>query len=141
MALQAEFEPGDVDQDIEEMADLCDELLDSDISTDSLTLPIETFAITVKLRGIRIRAFRERDPSEKVIGCLRRAFIRLPDLARVSIVFAKYLFVRFQITVSDDDYNEGMAVLDKVINFRGPGDTPSPYQTMALWTAVKFSFF
>jgi len=136
LAFQAESELGDVDQDIEEMADLCDELLDSDISTDSLTLPITTFANTVDLRVLG--TFGERNSSEKVIGCLRRAIIRLPDLARVSIVFAKYLLGRFEITVSDDDYNEGMAVLDKVINFRGPGDTPSPYQAEALYLAVAF---
>jgi len=43
LAFQAESELGDMDQDIEEMADLCDELLDSDISTDSLTLPHYAF--------------------------------------------------------------------------------------------------
>jgi hypothetical protein len=137
LSFQVELELGDVDQDIEEMADLCDELLDSDISTDSLTRPIMLFARTVGTHdeespGVII-------PSEKVIGCLRRVIIRLPD-PRFSVVLAKYLFRRFGITVSDDDYNEGMAVLDQVINFRGPGDTPSPYEVLALWTAVKFSF-
>jgi len=139
LLFQAKFELGDVDQDIEEMADLCDELLDSDISTDSLTRSIMAFVSTVEARleesiGVKI-------PSEKVIGCLRRVIIRLPDLPRVSIVLAKYLLRRFIITVSDDDYNEGMAILDKVINFRGPGDTPSPYQAEALSYAVRFSFF
>src|SRR6266851_2439062 len=50
LAFQAEFELGDVDQDIEEMADLCDKLLDSDISTDSLTRPIMHFASTLDAR-------------------------------------------------------------------------------------------
>ena len=39
-----------MDQDIEEMADLCDEFLDSAISTDSLTRPIMLFARTVGAR-------------------------------------------------------------------------------------------
>jgi hypothetical protein len=137
LAFQAEFELGDVDQDIEEMADLCDELLDSDISTDSLTRPIRLFSRTVSARNEE--SFRVKIPCEKVIGCLRRGIIRLPD-PRASIVLAKTLFRRFKITVSDDDYNEGMAVLDKVINFRGPGDTPSSYQAGASGIAVQFSF-
>jgi len=82
-------------------------------------------------------------PSEKVIGCLRRVIIRLPDLLGVSIVLARYLFRRFMITVSDDDYNEGMAILDKIVGIRGPGDTPSPYQPFRLtichvWEAGAF---
>ena len=78
LALQAESELGDVDQDIEEMADLCDELLDSDISTDSLTRPIMAFASTVG--ALDEEYFVVKSPSEKVIGCPRRVIIRLPDL-------------------------------------------------------------
>jgi len=136
LALQAELKLGDVDENIEEMADLCDELLDSDISTDSLTRPILQFARTVYTRveeclGVKI-------PSEKVISCLRRVVIRLPD-TRVSIVLAVCVLRRFETTASDDDYHEGMAILDKVINFRGPGDAPSRYQAKALKAAIVFS--
>jgi len=144
LAFQAELELGDVYENIDEMADLCGELLDSDISTDFLTSPIEAFVETINVHVVGISGDRKpkrRIPSEKVISSLRRAIIRLPDLARVSIVLAKYLLLRLEITVSDDDYNEGMAILDKVINFRGPGDTPSPYQKEALEPAVRFSFF
>jgi CHAT domain-containing protein len=137
LAFQAELELGDVDQDIEEMADLCDELLDSDISTDSLTRPIMAFASTVDPRDDE--SLGEKIPSEKVIGCLRSVIVRLPDLHRVSIVLTRYLSRRFYLTVSDDDYNEGMAALDKVIRFRGPGDTPSPEQDTAVMIAVMFS--
>jgi CHAT domain-containing protein len=137
LSFQVELELGDVDQDIEEMADLCDELLDSDISPDSLTRPIMAFTSTVDARyggllGVKI-------PSDKVIGCLRRVVIRQPD-PRVSTVLAECLLHRFRITVSDDDYNEGMAILDKDINFRGPGDTPSPYQPQAFQLALQFHF-
>jgi hypothetical protein len=80
-------------------------------------------------------------PSEKGIGCLRTAIVRLPNLHEVSIVLAKSLFHRFYLTYPDDDYNAGMAILDKAISFRGPGDTPSPYQEMALRTAIKFFLY
>ena len=90
------------------MADLCDELLDSDISIYSLIRPIILFSRTVEARdeeslGLIIHL-------EKVIGRLRRVIVRLPGLHEVSIVLAKYLFRRLAITLSDDDYNEGMAI-------------------------------
>jgi hypothetical protein len=66
LAFQAGFELGDVDQDIEEMADLCDELLDSDISTDFLTHPIMAFAETIGHHVME--AFGVGNPSEKVIS-------------------------------------------------------------------------
>src|SRR6266851_900812 len=71
LSFQVELKLGDVDQDIDEMADLCGELLSSDISTDSLTDPIRAFAETVLARyretigGFALR----RTPFEKAIGC------------------------------------------------------------------------
>jgi len=138
LAIEAELETGDVNQDIEEMVGLCDGLLDSDISTDDLAGPIMLFAVTVDAR--REESSGVNFPSEKVIGCLRKVIIRLPDSV-VSIVLAKCLLRRFERTISDDDYNEGMAILGKVIDFRGPGDTPSPYKAEALKPAIQFSRF
>ena len=135
LALQVEFNLGDGDQDIEEMADLCDELLSSDSST-NLTKSIRFFAVAVLYRN---RTMMLRSPSEKVIGCLQTANRRLPDLHEVSVALAGALVNRFNITVSEDDYNEGMAILDELISFRGPGDTPSPEQKRALLYAVLFS--
>jgi len=139
LALQAELELGDVDQDLEEMADLCDELLNSDISSDALPTPIMAFAKTADVRGKE--TFGMRIPSGKVIGCLRKAVIRLPDLHFVSAVFAESLVRRFYLTTSDGDYKEGMAILDKLTSFRGPEDTQSPYREIALNLKVLFSFF
>ena len=138
LALQVELKLGDADQDIEEMADLCDELMnsDSDTLTDDLTGAIMAFAITFLDRTETITT---RIPSEKLIGCLRRATIRLPDLHKVSIALVESLFSRFNITLSEDDYNEGMAVLDELISFRGPGDAPSPERGRALVCALQFS--
>ncbi len=145
LALQAELELGDVDEDIEEMADLCHALLDSERSTDFLAKPIMAFARTVLARveetvDVRIPSEKAIDCLRRAIGCLRRAFIHLPDMHFVSIVLAKSLNNRFSLTVSDDDYNEGMAILDEVISFRGPGNTPSPEWENASKFASKFCF-
>jgi hypothetical protein len=138
LALQAE-ELGEMDQDIKEMADLCNDLLDCDISPDSLIDPIMTFARTVRARSEE--NFGVRIPSEKVIRCLQTAIKRLPHSHEISDVLAESLFYRFYLTESDDGHEEGMAILDELISFRGPGDIPSPSQETALWTAFGFSIF
>jgi len=130
LADHIELNLGDVGQDIEEMADLCDELLDTNISNKSLT-PLIIFLARAagesagKLEG-PIR------PSEKVIGCLRKATVRLPDLEPIQLGLARLLCVRFMTSPSDDDNEEGMAILEKFINFQGPGDRPHPYRILAL---------
>jgi len=133
LAVQVELELEDVDEDIEEMADLCDELLSSDVSIQSLTAPIMAFARTVKVHFNDREWFR----SEKITDCLRKAIVRLPGLHQVSMVLVQSLYCHFVITPSDDDYEEGMEILDTITTFRGSGDGPSPCRVDALgWDAV-----
>jgi len=75
LVAQVELELGDVDEDIEEMTDLCDDLLNSDISTNSLIGPIVTFVKT--FHGRVKEPFETQVPSENGIGCLRTAIICL----------------------------------------------------------------
>jgi len=60
-----------VDQDIEEMAGLCDELLNSDVTSnipiESLTRPIEAFARAVDARQSGSLSFEGKFLSEKNI--------------------------------------------------------------------------
>ena len=74
LAVRVDLELGDVDQDIEEMADLCDELFNSDISIQSLTHPIAAFARAIHLHFKSHFEWEFR--SEKVTGCLRKACSR-----------------------------------------------------------------
>ena len=135
LAIQVKLGLGE-DQEIEEMAELCNERFSSDVMTVYLTDAIKAFASAV---NARLEPTSERPPpSEDVIGCLRKATLREPDLHIVSIALAGSLLVRFGRTVSDDDYKEGMAVVDKIIRFRGPESRPSPYLGEALDLAVKF---
>jgi CHAT domain-containing protein len=138
LAVQVELELGDVDQDIKEMADLCDELLNSGSSTESLRNPILEFARTVD--GHLKDPMAGKIPSQKIIGCLQRAHMRLPDLHGISMTLADSLLNRFFISPSDDDYNEAMPILDEVICFRSFGDRPSPYWERALESAALFAY-
>jgi len=136
LAWHVESELGDVDEDIEEMADICDDLLNSDISTQSLTGPIADFAGAIR---VMFKDLKRKNRSEKVMDCLRKAIVRLPDLHQVSMVFARSLYDRFVVAPSDDDYEDGMEILDRILMFRGPGDEPSPYRKEALIRAATFA--
>ena len=133
LAVHVELDLGDLDEDVEEMADLCDELLTSDLSIQSLTNPIVDFASAF---SDHFGALEWRVPSEKIIDCLRKAVIRLPGLPQVSIVLAASLFIRFVVVPSDDDYEEGMEILERIC---GSGDEPSPHRVGALVWAATFA--
>ncbi len=85
-------------------------------------------------------SFEGKIPSEKAIKCLRKAIMRLPDLNEVSIVLAESLYNRFNITAWDEDCQEGMAIVDKVITFHDAGDGLSPYLERAVELAAMFAY-
>jgi len=116
---------GDVMQDIEEIAELFLELLNSDTWTNS-TVAIGIFAKLVKhLHG---RWDRGKEPPAKAIDCLRKAKSRLPDSDEISITLSCTLLDRFLIGHSNDDYEEGTVILDKFLTSHTPGDDPSQYR-------------
>ena len=137
LAMQVALELGDVDQAIDDMAGLCDELLNADISIRFMTGPIEHFAGAINAHPRDHLEWRIR--SEKAIDFLRKATLRLPGLHQVSMVLAQSLFIRFVVTPSGDDYEEGMAILDRILAFHGPGDEPSSHRGEALSLAALFS--
>jgi len=125
LALQVKYELGDVMQDIEELADLLLELLNSDTRTIS-TAAIPLFVKLVKRRYGRWGIGKE--PPAKVINCLRKAKSRLPDSDELSITLSYTLLDRFFITYSNDDYEEGTVILDKILTSHTPGDDRSQYR-------------
>jgi len=138
LAIHVNLGLGDVYRDIEEIADLCEAPLNFDTSTESLS-----FLINLLVRAVETLTegpLERQILSEKVIDCLRKAIIHLPDLHVVSIVLAESLLHRFYITASDHDYEEGMAIVDKAIGFSSPGGQ-SPYEERALHLAAKFALF
>jgi len=141
LAIQVELELGNAVQDIEEMAGLCDELLNTqaDISLASSTETITTFVETIAARNEESVDSGGKCLSEKVIECLRKANVCLPDSHGLSVVLAESLFVRYKETYLDDDYKEGMAILDEIVNFRGPGDMPSTYREGASELVANFT--
>ena len=138
LAIQVETVPGNADQGIEEMAELCDELLNSEsaVSTDSLPVMRAIMDFATVVDPCSKRAVEWKIPSDKVIGCLRNACTRLTNFHYVSFVLARCLLMRLFMTASDDDYKEGMVILDKtLIATKG---RPSPDHELALKLAAAF---
>ena len=69
-----------------------------------------------------------KKPPAKVIDCLRKAKIHLSDSDEVSISLALTLLDRFNSSRSNDDYEEGTIILNKVLTSHAPGDDPSQYR-------------
>ena len=134
LALRVHLDLGEVDQDIEEMADLCDELLDSDISKESVTNAIAELAraINVHFNG----HFEWNIRSENVTDCLRKAILHLPGLHKVTLLLAQSLLDRFEVSPLDDHYKGAMAIFDAIIMFRGSGDERSSEREEALYLAA-----
>jgi hypothetical protein len=134
LAVHVELNLGDVDEDIEEMADLCDELLKSDISIQFVIPPIADLARAINVHFKDHLNWKIR--SDKVMDCLQKAISRLPDLHQVTMLLAISLYDRHKVAPSDGHYKMSMAILDAVLIFRGSGDEPSPCREEALHVAA-----
>ena len=101
---------GNVMQDIDEMTAVCDELL----NLDSSAVP-ENKTLLLLLDAILLCVTYRSRLSDRSIESLRGASMRWPKSDALSFLLAVCLIQRFAETVSFDDYNEAMAVLDGII--------------------------
>ncbi len=131
LAIQVELEIGNAPQDIEEMAVLCRELLNSEVYPMEAIMPFSGAVIT------EFDKENTSEPSQDVIDVLRDATIRQPDQHLVFFALARCLCTRFQMTLSMDDYKEVMPMLDKIIASRPPGGGLDTMQEKAIWMIVS----
>jgi CHAT domain-containing protein/tetratricopeptide (TPR) repeat protein len=112
------LESGDVIQGMEEMATLIHELLCSCVSTSDLINAIVPFSEAV------VKVFRHGDAKlpQQVFQVLQEAEVIKPD-SRVSYALARCLAARFQTTHVINDYEEAIAIADKIIAAHSPGVT------------------
>jgi tetratricopeptide (TPR) repeat protein len=119
LSLQPLQGPADVMTCLKRMTVLCQELLTSDELTGHTALAIETLASAVSsLHGFDTQLL------EQLIECLREANARLPDLHDVPYALSCCLFMRFYATKSNNDYDEAIAILDKIIASHSSANDP-----------------
>ena len=110
------------------MATLIHDLLrSSDSSTRDLVSPIDIFCRAVNhkiaLEYVNLR------PPEQIILVLRKAETIMPDLA--SYPLALCLSKRFLMAHVINDYEDAIAIADKIVGAHTPGDSPTPEQRQA----------
>ena len=119
----------DMIQGMEEMATLSHELLHSGVSTSDLLHAIMPFTAAVIHTHHPDGA--NNQPPERIIQVLREATARIPD-SQVSYALASCLAARFQTAHVINDYEEAIAIADKIVATYSPGDNPTTTEKNAL---------
>ena len=119
LSLQIHKWSADVMTGIKQMTVLCHELLTSDDLTGYPALAIKSLALVVPyLEGLHAQ------PPKQLIECLHEANARLPDLHHVAFALSWCLSVRSFATKSHADYDDAIAILDKIIAAHSSTDDP-----------------
>jgi tetratricopeptide (TPR) repeat protein len=112
LAFRVKLEAGNLMQNIREIAILSRELLTMETSDIDTTRLIDTIWNVVRSKdylGV------SGQPLDELIQCLRVAMKRRPDLPQGRAAFAMSLVCRYHMTSADEDYEEAMPILDKII--------------------------
>jgi tetratricopeptide (TPR) repeat protein len=128
---------GDVIQDIEEMLAVIPEVLALDVSiyhpVEKATLQVAIDAFTDAV--VKTDVLRQKDTQqlvERVIQMLREATVLLPDSHNASYALFVCLALRFDVTHVINDYEEAMAIADKIVAAHSPGDRLTQRQIKAV---------
>ncbi|KAH9957184.1 hypothetical protein BGW80DRAFT_1465985 [Lactifluus volemus] len=132
LAIRAELNTGDIKEDIREMATLCRELLNSDISGIILNSPLESLGVAV-LKTSDIWPVEE--VLDSLIECFREANMRLPYSYYLSLTLARLLANRFEKNYSIIDSEEAITILKKILTF--PSDLPQNLRSQFQYTALR----
>lgn len=102
---------GDAERDIDEMVVICREFLNSGISGKHLKIAILFLCNAVYSN---LEHFPWQEPPGQVVECVREANKRL-DSHQSALWLAQLLSTGFQVTHSNDDYEEAMALSQKIM--------------------------
>src|SRR5260221_4586694 len=132
LAPQVNVGIGDAVRHIDEMTGHFRELLASDASVPQSHLLWAAGALAST-------KFTDREVSDQVVQCLREANRRL-DSHRLVYNFAAYLSNRFLLTNVIDDYEEAMALFDKIISSGPNGSYPGHYLEDAVYSSALLAW-
>ena len=140
LGTQVEWGTGNGTPDIKEMADLSRELLVSARGT----FPIVAFISLAEAANATEKNKLPIELQDVVIECLRDAVGACPpgsDNVSISLGLVQQLRTRFLETHSLDDYEEGMALLEKILDPTQPGGCPDSIWGVASYHATCFAIF
>ncbi|KAN0131150.1 CHAT domain containing protein [Lactarius tabidus] len=130
LALNLKLTPGDMVQDLEEMVSLLPEFITTDILTHGQKQAIEAFSTAVT----ETEMFYRKDTqlvANRAIQVLREAAVLNPDLVIFSAL-ARCFAARFKMTFAMNDYEEAIAIADRIVATHSPGNNPTRIQRDAM---------
>ncbi|KAH8992710.1 hypothetical protein EDB92DRAFT_542870 [Lactarius akahatsu] len=139
LGIQVHSGAGDGTQDVNEMADLCREFLGPNISADLPAAAFEPLGGAVIVEFARGRTVQSLD---KVVECLRDAARLCPPGSQshpVLLTLAVTFLIRFLGTHSNEDYEEGTALLERILDPNQPGGCPDSLRDKVLHLASGFA--
>jgi CHAT domain-containing protein len=140
LSIQAELDGGDATRNTKEMAALWGELLtsESNVSTD---LSAEILLFKLLHQAIESTSYRGHVESlDTVIEFMRdEVKKRPPDSNPELFALAIALRVRFNESHSKDDYEEAMALLEKILDHSQPGECPDSIRGVASFLATELA--
>jgi tetratricopeptide (TPR) repeat protein len=131
--------PDDMVQNLEEMVPLIPEFITTDILTYLSKRAVEAFIPSV----LAVEIFCRKDTqlvANRVIQVLREATVLNPDLL-ISNALATCLAARFKATPVMNDYEEAIAIFDRIVATHSPGNSPASMQrnTMMVISSLLMS--
>ncbi|KAN0131872.1 CHAT domain containing protein [Lactarius tabidus] len=130
LAINLVFTPGDMVQDMGDMVALIPEFITTDILTDHQEHAILTLGLSV----IKSEIFRRevtQQVANQAIQVLREATVRNPNLA-ISFALAGCLAARFDSMPAMNDYDEAIAIADRIVATHSPGNSLTTIQKKAM---------
>ncbi|KAH9047135.1 CHAT domain-containing protein [Lactarius hengduanensis] len=133
---QVQSGTGDTTGCIGEMVVLCRELLTSHVSADHPAFTdLKETVCTEFIRGRPIQLL------DQVIECLRDAAKMCPPGSpHASFALVWTLCIRFIMAHSNDDYEDSMAILEKILDTNQPGELPDLFRHLASLLASMLAF-
>ena len=141
LAIQVRLNASNGTQNIEEMIILCRELLSLSSHT-SADFPVAAFRALSMAVGVEVIQGRPIQLLDEVVECLRDAAKVCPTRSYdVFIALASRLLTRFTETHSNDDYEEAMALLERILDSNQPGGCPDSIRNLASSLVTTFAYF
>ncbi|KAH9047509.1 CHAT domain-containing protein [Lactarius deliciosus] len=140
LGIQVKLEARDSTQAVNEMVDLCREFLGPNISADFPVAAFVPLGLAVIGEWVQGRSVQSLD---KVVECQRDAARLCPPGSEshpVLYALAVAFWIRFLGTHPNEDYEEGTALLERILDPNQPGECSDSVRDLALHLAGGFAF-